>query len=153
MHLWMKYLHSPPEIEDHIQQLLHQDRPHRLVGIAGREERGKEHEFSEPKLSFYPTLTKLFSNTNLVPMNQRPRLISFLGDTGSGKSTLIQNLIWNVEYSKAKDFGTPVVGGNPLISTSGGIHVYCDPETFRHTRPIVYAGKSNTRALRKFSNN
>lgn len=140
LHLWMSYLHSPPKDEEELLQQLHQDRPHRWVGIADKIDGGRTHSAPTPKLLLYDAFTKQFTNVGSMPATQFPRLISFFGDTGKGKSTIIQNLIRLITYSKARFFGTPVVGASTK-STSGGIHIYCDPETFQHTRPIVYAGE------------
>lgn len=140
VHLWMKYLHSPRRDEEELLQQLHQDRPHRWIGIGDKIDSVRKHDVSAPKLLLYTALTKQFTNIDSMPAKQFPRLISFFGDTGKGKSTIIQNLIRNITYSKAKYFDTPVVGASTK-STSGGIHVYCDPETFQQERPIVYAGK------------
>ncbi|KAE9378224.1 FabD/lysophospholipase-like protein [Stipitochalara longipes BDJ] len=74
-----------------------------------------------------------------------PRLVAFFGDTGMGKSTIIKNLIRHLTSSKA--FDVPVVGSRAEAqnSTSAGVHIYMDPDTFRHERPIVYVGiRSNT---------
>ena len=142
VHLWMKYLHSPRRDEEELLHQLHQDRPHRWIGLAEDTNSGRKHDASAPKLLLYAALTKQFTSTDSMPAKQFPRLISFVGYTGKGKSTIIQNLIRNMKYSKAKHFDTPVVGASTK-STSGGVHVYCDPETFQDERPIVYAGKLN----------
>ena len=133
VHLWMKYLHNTQRDEKRLLQQLHQDRPHRWIGIANKID-------SERKLLIYAALTKQFTSIDSLLTKKFPRLISFIGDTGKGKSLIIQNLIRNTVYSKAKHFDTPIVGSSTK-STSGGIHVYCDPETFQQKRPIVYAGK------------
>lgn len=140
VHLWMKYLHSPQRDEEELLQQLRQDRPHRWIGIADKINGERTHDASVPKLLLYSALTKQFTNTEPMPAKQFPRLIFFFGDTGKGKSTIIQNLIRNIAYSKAKHFDTPVVGASTK-SASGGIHVYCDPESFQRVRPIVYAGE------------
>lgn len=143
VHLWMKYLHSPRTEEKELLQQLNQDRPHRWIGIANEtDSSGQTFGGSTPKLLLYAALTKQFTDIiDSMPTKQFPRLISFFGDSGKGKSTIIQNLICNISYSKSERFDTPVVGATTM-STSGGIHVYCDPETFQQERPIVYAGTS-----------
>ena len=143
IHLWMRYLHTPKKKDGEIVQQLNQDRRHRWVGILNNLELAKSQGLPDPKLLLYAAFTKQFTDIDsliAMPPKQFPRLVSFFGDTGTGKSTIIQNLIRSIAFSKAERFDTPVIGGS-LNSTSGGIHVYCDPESFQEERPIIYAGK------------
>lgn len=149
VHLWMKHLHNPRTDQNELMEQLRRDRPHRWIGI--RIDSPRKQDMSAPKLVMYSALTKQFTNVHSMPLRQFPRLISFFGDSGKGKSTIVQNLIRSIAYTKAKDFDTPVVS-TLMKSTSGGIHVYCDPETFHEVRPIVYAGRYNGRAFRCDSN-
>lgn len=107
-----------------------------------------EAESEQPELKLYPTLARQFNEfLNIKPVageriarTQYPRLVAFFGDTGMGKSTIIKNLIRHLTSSKA--FDVPIVGGRAEAqsSTSAGVHIYTDPETFRHERPIIYVG-------------
>jgi hypothetical protein len=136
----MRHLHTSEQAEEELIRKLAHDRPHRWIGIANNTDDPRQNNSSDPKLLLYAALTKQFTNTEATPPKQFPRLISFFGNTGKGKSTIIQNLVHTIAYSKAEGFDTPVVGASTK-SISGGIHVYTDPETFHEERPIVYVGK------------
>jgi hypothetical protein len=98
-----------------------------------------------PQLLLYPALAKQFTHVEArlartLPRKQYPRLISFFGDTGMGKSTIIKNLIRHLTSSEL--FETPVSGtvAESQNSISGGVHVYADPGTFSTSRPLIYTG-------------
>ena len=105
---------------------------------------GVPHYQSAARLDIYPRLQNLLSKseaTRPILSRQYPSLISFFGDTGGGKSSLIQALIRNAAPNN-KDFEFPVPGNpaNMHRSTSGDVHLYGDPTTLHMETPILYAG-------------
>ncbi|CAN9415920.1 unnamed protein product [Alternaria alternata] len=97
-----------------------------------------------PFLQDFDTFKQLIKNSPNPDQIRYPRLVSFIGETSAGKSTLIKMLI---EYDQAKYeanksmFKAPV-SGSPLhdsTPTSADVHLYVDPATWEEERPIFYA--------------
>lgn len=73
---------------------------------------------------------------------QYPSLVSFIGKTGVGKSTIVKGLVQL--FSPNAQSGvpqTPVVGmpQHQEIPTSGEVHLFWDPVSLHTNRPILYA--------------
>jgi len=147
LHVWVSHLHTSQDEEIDLLQDLVSDRYHRWIGTP--EVLSEEAlDLEQPELVLYPTLASQFNEFHNVrsatedrtPRTQYPRLVAFFGDTGMGKSTIIKNLIRHLTSSKV--FDVPIVGSRAEAqnSTSAGVHIYMDPDTFRHERPIIYVG-------------
>jgi hypothetical protein len=72
-----------------------------------------------------------------------PSLVSFVGQTGAGKSALIKLIIelsQTPEAAKIDKFSSPVVGiSGHHIPTSEDVHLYLDPLTALTDAPVLYA--------------
>ncbi|KAI3317161.1 hypothetical protein HD806DRAFT_515838 [Xylariaceae sp. AK1471] len=108
---------------------------------------------SPPLFQDYGRFADLMTATNPVRKNpnfvedaselgrdrRTPSLVSFVGQTGAGKSTLIKLLIDMATIGK-ETFSTPVVGPHGAhVPTSEDVHLYLDPKTADSEGPLLYA--------------
>ncbi|KAK0515924.1 hypothetical protein JMJ35_001958 [Cladonia borealis] len=73
-----------------------------------------------------------------------PQLVSFIGQTGAGKSTVVKMLITHQDIKKNQtrkaQFPSPLPGSvNDNIPVSANVHLYADPDSFLTDTPILYA--------------
>ncbi|KAK0628303.1 hypothetical protein B0T17DRAFT_149884 [Bombardia bombarda] len=94
-----------------------------------------------PQLHIYPRIQNLISSDSSdKPPRQYPSLISFVGDTGSGKSTLIRSIIRMLAPRAHKSFRAPVPGAasDGFDSTSSDVHLFADPGTIYKEAPLMF---------------
>ena len=86
----------------------------------------------------YPRLMEMHSSARR--RTKFPALVSFVGQTGAGKSSLIRLLIESLAPVNAVP-QVPVVGStlHADLPTSGDVHLYPDLSTFESDQPILYA--------------
>ncbi|OCL00524.1 uncharacterized protein K441DRAFT_444104, partial [Cenococcum geophilum 1.58] len=100
---------------------------------------------TQPSLCGYSRIADLL--TDSVPEIQYPSLVSFIGRTGSGKSTLIRSLIrfsrQNVPSPGMEPIPSSHVGAHK--STSSDVHLYSDPGTEHETHPLLLADSEGLR--------
>lgn len=115
-HILVSQLHNSKISESDLLQQLRNDRSHRWIGIP---ESVGDHEI-KLELLLYSALTGQFTNADTakpllrLPRKQCPRLVSFIGDTGVGKSTIVKNLIRLVPISP--DSGALETSPVPLLA-------------------------------------
>ncbi|TVY37768.1 hypothetical protein LSUB1_G004421 [Lachnellula subtilissima] len=74
------------------------------------------------------------------PNPRVPSLVSFVGQTGAGKSTLVKLLIQIKDSAEGLNFHRPVAGlPGKDVPTSEDVHLYLDPGSSLSTNPILYA--------------
>ncbi|KAI9690171.1 MAG: hypothetical protein M1822_009132 [Bathelium mastoideum] len=98
-----------------------------------------------PVLQDYGRYATLMANSATGERVRYPQLVSFIGQTGAGKSTIVKMLIEQQRgldnATSAELFPTPIPGSvrNENVPTSGDVHLYADPATYLGPCPLLYA--------------
>lgn len=136
----LKSILHPSKRPEEIQRLHEEDESTKWFGVA-RDLTGR------PNFEDYGRYATLMSNISPIESlgNRYPQIVSFIGVTNAGKSTLIKMLVQHeVDGSNPEArsmFPSPVVGSvvNDTLPTSGDVHLYADPATHAEQLPILYA--------------
>jgi hypothetical protein len=102
---------------------------------------------NRPIFQDYGRYATLMANSSTGEHAARyPQLVSFIGQTGAGKSTIVKMLIERQSHLSGLEndnsmFPRPIVGSvkNDNVPTSGDVHLYADPSTFLTPLPMLYA--------------
>ncbi|KAF2399012.1 hypothetical protein EJ06DRAFT_479226 [Trichodelitschia bisporula] len=139
-----------PQVHEKENPLLH-DRFHKILHASSDDnahildERTKWLGMYHLNGSDTPVLEEFDAYTDIVTRNIKanspekyPQLVSFVGETGAGKSTLIRMLIESCRLS-GDEFPTPVVdASNDTLPISADVHLYADPDSYDKDQPILY---------------
>ncbi|KAH7087111.1 hypothetical protein FB567DRAFT_526936 [Paraphoma chrysanthemicola] len=147
----LKDILEPCYSEDELEALHRRDFDTTWFGIQKDNNR-------QPHLADHDIYTSLLSSPLSTGKEKYPQLVSFIGQTNAGKSTLIKMLIELHDMDKSSNettFPSPIVGLPPLSQqdgprrvnqrpmehrpTSAEVHLYADPERFNKRTPLLYA--------------
>lgn len=136
----LKAILNPTRKPEEIQKLHEEDSSTKWFGVA-RDLTGR------PNFEDYGRYASLMSSISPIESlgNRYPQLVSFIGVTNAGKSTLIKMLVNHdadgVSSENRALFPSPVVGSvvNDTLPTSGDVHLYADPATHAEQLPMLYA--------------
>jgi energy-coupling factor transporter ATP-binding protein EcfA2 len=129
---------TPPQEHTEQQQLHTEDEDTTWFGMVRNSQ-------NSPAFQDYGRYSAIMADSNSGEFKFRyPQLVSFIGQTGAGKSTLIKMLIDQQERksgSREWSLPSPVAGtsANGNVPTSGDVHLYSDPSTYRSEFPMLYA--------------
>ncbi|KAK1658449.1 hypothetical protein BDP55DRAFT_758767 [Colletotrichum godetiae] len=97
---------------------------------------------NQPILQDYGRFATLMSD-NQTPDNgnRYPQLVSFIGQTGPRKSTLIKMLIDRFAMlDRGAKYPSPVTSSNnDRVPTTSDVHLYADPISYNTQAPVLYA--------------
>lgn len=135
----LKNILTPPTDAGEQQQLHVDDEDTTWFGIA-------RDDNNQPIFQDYGRYATMMADSTTGNFKLRyPQLISFIGQTGAGKSTLVKMLIDQQERRHGSHqsgrFPSPVVGSlrNENVPTSGDVHLYGDPHSYYREYPLLYA--------------
>ncbi|KAE8448014.1 hypothetical protein EG329_009937 [Mollisiaceae sp. DMI_Dod_QoI] len=129
---------NPPVTEDELERLHEADVETTWFGIGIN-----RHE--QPFLTDGGIYSSLIAQSPARDSTKTPQLVSFIGQTNAGKSTLIKMLIDQAEaqlnLTSRLSYATPVVGSkiHSRLPTSADVHLYADPKTYTSETPLFYA--------------
>lgn len=126
-----------PDYSIEVQAALHQNDEDTAWFGTGRDPDTGDTVFQD--FGRFPRLVADMAQTNM-DLTRYPALVSFVGQTGAGKSSLIRLLV-ELNSQGASSPQVPVIGSTRRsdLPTSGDVHLYADLQTFESEQPILYA--------------
>jgi energy-coupling factor transporter ATP-binding protein EcfA2 len=127
---------NPDPDPDRQEELHLQDRDTTWIGI--------DQEDNVPVFQNYGRYQTIMADSLTAETGARyPQIVSFIGQTGAGKSTVVKMLIDHqkaLRTSTGQSFDSPVVSClDSNVPTSADVHLYSDPGTWDQSRPVLYA--------------
>ncbi|OAL40290.1 hypothetical protein AYO20_00026 [Fonsecaea nubica] len=138
--LMIRSILEPPMDPQEIRTLHDKDQDSRWFGVVKSSD-GRKSEFYD----FGRYGQMMLDSRPLGGAARYPKLVSFIGDTYAGKSTIVKALVSHGGLVSTEadrtSFHTPVPGSraNEGTATSEGVHLYADPEHLEVAMPILYA--------------
>ncbi|KIW97974.1 uncharacterized protein Z519_01558 [Cladophialophora bantiana CBS 173.52] len=138
--LMIRSILEPPMDPQEVRNLHVKDQDSKWFGVV-KSSGGRKSEFCD----FGRYGQMMMESRPLGGAARYPKLVSFIGDTYAGKSTIVKALVSHgglVSTDPGRDsFHTPVPGSraNEGTATSEGVHLYADPEHLEVAIPILYA--------------
>ena len=148
---------NPPSSKDELEDL-HRYQPHFPLrfhqDIANRGYNRKDRntiwfgisrdKTGQPVLQDFRRLSSILNESEIKDTaHLYPQIVSFIGQTGAGKSTLIKMLIEREESKllAKKQYDTPIISNSADERTplTGDVHLYADPATYSSYLPLLYA--------------
>lgn len=102
---------------------------------------GRDPETGDTVFQDFGRYSRLMAESSRADLPLRyPALVSFVGQTGAGESSLIRLLVELHSLTETNP-QVPVIGSTQRadLPTSGDVHLYADPNTSRTEQPILYA--------------
>lgn len=136
-------IHNLQNYAEGIQAYFHKDEATKWFGLAIEESAGEKITKLVETPRFAELIELSINRYTTSPKRQYPSLVSFVGETGAGKSTLIRLLIRAANStSSSNDLEAPVSGSRSgemaSSATTGEVNLYFDPDTFGTESPAFF---------------
>ncbi|KAI9778775.1 MAG: hypothetical protein M1839_007865 [Geoglossum umbratile] len=141
----LKAILEPPDNSEELRDLHRKDATSTWFGVVRSESQHPVKGNPLPEFKDFGRYAALMAESRPPSGDARyPQLVSFIGQTSAGKSTLVKMLISHGARkigTHASEYPSPVVGAarDDKLPTSGDVHLYGDPATLNTQFPMLYA--------------